>query len=119
MVDIADLAALLGQLTGAKQTFGGGRGIDAPPSTNDPFSGEPVVVRNGVPLPRPRPPEANANPAPDSFADRFNALPPDTFAQRFGTFKGDRLDRPPPQPATFAERFDAAPLPAPLSLAPR
>src|SRR5690242_939069 len=75
--------------------FAGQQPVDAPPSTNDPFSSEPQIVKNGVPIPRPRPPEANANPPPDSFADRFNGI----------NYKGDRA----PRVASFNDRFDAAP----------
>lgn len=42
----------------------GGIPLDAPPSTNDPQSGEPEVMRDGVPLPRPKPIDATTSGQP-------------------------------------------------------
>lgn len=52
-----------------------GKGVDAPPSTNDPMAAEPTLFSGGVPLPRPRPTDSIN--APLSLAPQQDAaLPP-------------------------------------------
>lgn len=84
---------------------------DAPPSTNDPLSSEPVLFKNGAPLPRPRPAGANGvaplSLAPDDYDDPKTGTPATDLS---GTGGGYNIPGPGfRQPAAAARAAGDAP----------